>query len=314
MSEEKMYKTNHGVEGFTPKAYIISLMNNGNAQVSTRKVLQSIKNTQTDLQTFIVPATTPDTIDLDIKSNFSREYAESLYENKRLRYTWPKTPVEDGIDFSTGIYKRAYAAADWRKVAACTVSHMRMWQQCIDLDEPIVILEHDAFFVRKFKYVYVAMCGHKMGSAAKGTDYKEFHYPGAKNREVSRDQNNTKSGEKMKPKGEWSGGICGLNDPRGATRKAALYDFKVRAQLEDGIGITTVPYVDDPGDLPLPSGLAGNSAYVIKPWAAQKLLDKVKEVGIWPNDALMCRQFFPWLQQYYPYYTRVQNTPSTTTR
>lgn len=306
-----MYKTGHGIDGFTPKAYIISLMNDGNAQVSTRKVLQSIQTTKSDLQPFIVPATTPETIDLHIKSYFSKKYGEGLFRGKSLNYTWPKTPVEDGIDFSLGLYKRAYAAADWRKVAACTISHMRMWQHCVDIDEPIVILEHDAFFTRQFKYIHIAMCGHKLGDVAKGTTYRESQYPG----ELYESDPNVKGhGKVIKPKGEWSGGICGLNDPRGTTRKASLYDHKVKTALGNAPGITVVPYVDDPGDLPLPSGLAGNSAYVIKPWAAQKLLDKVQEVGIWPNDALMCRQFFPWLQQYYPYYSTVQNTPSTTTK
>ena len=316
MSEDIMYKTGHGRDGFTPKAYIISLINDGTAAVSTRKVLQSIKQTKSDVQPFIVPATTPENIDQEIRANFSLEYSKKLYNrNGTLKYTWPKTRAEDGIDLATGIYKRAYAAADWHKVAACTISHMKMWQHCIDIDEPIVILEHDAFFTRKFSFTHIAMCGHKMGKLAEGLPhYNPEEYPGSipDNRVTASAQR----GDMIIPEGEWSGGICGLNDPRGTTRKASIYDAKVKAQLSlssEGAGIVKVPYVDDPGDDPLPNGLAGNSAYVIKPWAAQKLLDKTAEVGIWPNDALMCRQFFPWLQQYYPYYTTVQGTKSTTT-
>jgi hypothetical protein len=44
------------------------------------------------------------------------------------------------------------------------------------------------------------------------------------------------------------------------------------------------------------------------------LLEKTSEIGIWPNDALLCRQFFPWLQHYYPYFTKVQGSASTTTK
>ena len=44
------------------------------------------------------------------------------------------------------------------------------------------------------------------------------------------------------------------------------------------------------------------------------LLEKLKEVGCWPNDALMCKQLFPnELKVIYPYYTRVQGIQSTTT-
>jgi GR25 family glycosyltransferase involved in LPS biosynthesis len=298
MSEEVMYTTDHGFDKFVIKAFIISLMNHHQSQVSTRNLLKSIEITKSLVQPFIIPATTPETIDIDIKSNFAEEYFQYLYKDHRrgyrtdLNYTWPKTPVEDGIDFSTGIYKRAYGAADWRKVAACTISHMRLWQHCIDIDEPILILEHDAYFVERFYYRKIALCGKK---------------------DIQKEKKNY-----IDSKGEWTGGICGINSPFGATRKASTFDFKLKTSinLHDNIkgGLEIVPYVDDPGDLPLPSGLPGNSAYIIKPWAAKKLLDKVLEVGIWPNDALMCRQFFPWLQHYYPYFTKVQGTPSTTTK
>lgn len=296
-----MRTTGHGYDNFVIKAFIISMVNNHQSQVSTRKVLKSIEITKSQVQPFIFPATEPQTIDLDIKNAFSEEYALGLYKNKRLNYTWPKTPVEDGIDFSTGIYKRAYAATDWRKVAACTISHMRLWQHCIDINEPILILEHDALFIATFNYRRIALCGHAA--------YNKNH---------------------DKEAGEWTGGICGINAPFGTTRKARIFDIKLRESVKEeehtelsdrpgsafkkpGTGIATVPYVDDPGDLPLPSGLPGNSAYIIKPWAAKKLLDKTLEVGIWPNDALMCRQFFPWLQHFYPYFTKVQGTTSTTT-
>ena len=75
-------------------------------------------------------------------------------------------------------------------------------------------------------------------------------------------------------------------------------------------GVQSVPYIDDKD---VPQGLAGNSAYVITPKGARKLLDKVDEIGMWPNDALMNRQFFPWMQVVYPYYTEVQKGLKSTT-
>lgn len=265
------------LDKFVMKAFIISMVNDHQSYVSTKRLLKTIEITKSRIQPFIVPATIPETIDFDISMHFPKEYGDKLYKNKQLNYTWPKAPVEDGLDISTGIYKRAYAAANWKKVAACSISHMRLWQHCIDIDEPILILEHDAFFVGQFKYKNIALS--------------------------------------EKTKDEWTGGICGINSPFGTTRKASIFHVKLQQSISgSGKGIATVPYVDEPNDLPLPSGLPGNSAYIIKPWAAKKLLEKTLEVGIWPNDALMCRQFFPWLQHSTEYYTKVQGTPSTTTK
>jgi hypothetical protein len=106
----------------------------------------------------------------------------------------------------------------------------------------------------------------------------------------------------------FDGGVLGLNDPRGATRKSALYHERVVETTLNGIA--PAPWIDDES---IPQGIAGNSAYIIKPEAAQYLLNQLSTVGLWPNDALMCKQFFPWLEQAYPYYTTLQGTPSTTT-
>jgi len=79
-------------------------------------------------------------------------------------------------------------------------------------------------------------------------------------------------------------------------------------------GIHPAPEIDDHSEFPLPAGIAGNSAYIIRPHAARELLEKTLEVGMWPNDAIMCQQLFPWVRVVYPYYTNVQAGTSTTTK
>jgi len=275
-----MYKLDRGHNDWWMKAFIITMMNNSQSVVSTRKLIHSIHATESLIQPFIMPATTPETMLHDLHMAFPKSILKDfLTHDEKVRYTWPIHTSQDGLDLSTGLYKRAYAAKDWRKVASCTISHMRLWQHCIDIDEPILILEHDAFFEQFFSYKNIVLAGQK-----------------------------NPSDDSM----QWTGGICGINNPIGATRKSKVFFDKVRHQVPGG-GLALAPYVDEPGDLALPSGLAGNSAYIIKPWAAKKLLEKTAEVGIWPNDALMCRQFFPWLQVFYPFVTTIQNTPSTTT-
>ena len=107
---------------------------------------------------------------------------------------------------------------------------------------------------------------------------------------------------------EWEGGVIGLNDPRGATHSSLVY----HTLMSHRKGVSSAPWGGS--ETSMPQGLAGNSAYIIKPYFAEKLLNKLKEKGAWPNDALMCKQFFPnELKVIYPYYTAIQRIRSTTT-
>lgn len=103
--------------------------------------------------------------------------------------------------------------------------------------------------------------------------------------------------------------IIGINDPRGATRKSALY-HKLVQQSEKFI--QKPPVLDDSPYIPY--GIAGNSAYIIKPSGAKKMLNLVAEYGLWPNDAIMCRQLVPNLGVTKEYYTKVLGFGSTTSQ
>ena len=108
--------------------------------------------------------------------------------------------------------------------------------------------------------------------------------------------------------------LCSLNSPVSqngvVTRKGRLYHELVQKQDGPFVNVPTINTGDDP---PLPQGLPGNSAYYITPWAAEQLIRKMAEVGVWPNDALMCKEFFPWLKVAKHYFTDIQKMRSTTT-
>jgi len=235
-------------------AFIITMMNDHASTVATRKCLQSIKQTNSNIDSYILNATTPS----DLNTYFN-ECGLSLND-----WTYPKSPAETKVDIKTGLKITGYRATDYTKVVSCLVSHIRIWQKAIELNMPVMVLEHDSFFTRQFKF----------------EDIREH----------------------------FTGGVIGLNDPRGATRKAQFYHQKVVEQKSKPVA--SVPWIDSKD---IPQGIAGNSAYIIKPEAAQQLIDKITTIGMWPNDALMCKQLFPWLQQAYPYYTTVQGTKSSTT-
>ena len=175
-----------------------------------------------------------------------------------LKWNFPIN-TESRVDKS-GMILQGYRTNNVNKVFACLISHARLWLRCIKLDEPIMILEHDAKFIRNFD-----------------------------------------------PDFEWEGGVLGLNDPRGATFNSAQYHVHIASK---GPGVYRAPYVTD---VSRPQGLPGNSAYIIKPFAAKQLLEKLKETGGWPNDALMCNQHFDWIKVLYPYATGLQSVRSTTT-
>jgi GR25 family glycosyltransferase involved in LPS biosynthesis len=101
--------------------------------------------------------------------------------------------------------------------------------------------------------------------------------------------------------------IVGLNSPLRATRKAKEFHDKVQASKGD---IVDVPTIDD---MKVPQGLAGNSCYYINPQGAKDLLNAVKTYGLWPNDAIMCKQLIPNMGVTKTYYSHVQGIRSTTT-
>lgn len=237
------------------RAFVIKIK--GKQVPETKALQQSIKDTQSPLQFNIWDATTPDT--------FQRDLGRLKYLNpKDWKWTWPVTHRQDGLDLKTGIHKFVYAAANQEKKVATSLSHVMLWDTCVQLDEPIVIFEADALLTRRFD-----------------PDTLEGY------------------------------NVVGLNDPRGATRRGQLFHQIVSSKD----GVQPAPTINQPGEPPKPQGLAGHSAYYITPKGAKELLDRVKDIGMWPNDAYMCKEIFPWIRVVYPYFTRVQQgIESTTTR
>lgn len=109
-------------------------------------------------------------------------------------------------------------------------------------------------------------------------------------------------------------GICQINDPKGATRKGDFWHRQMVARGKDGVFPKTGILTPSESIAGIPDGLAGNSAYAIKPWAANEAINKFHELGVWPNDATLCIQLFPYLEEYYPFVTKaVQGTSTSTT-
>ena len=231
-----MKRTEH-----TMKAYIISMLNDHDSTVATRKLLRSIEITNSNVDAMSFNAVTPETMDANINRLFGSQMPYA-----KIQYTYPKTAAENRLDILSGL---------------------------------------NLFFVRTFDFESISA--------------------------------------------RVTGNILGLNDPSGATRKPWVYNSncierhntfdhqwfernkgKARSQKPE-YTVFTAPNVDN--DNKIPQGLAGNSAYIIRPEGAANLMGLVAEHGFWPNDAIMCKQLLPrQLMQIYPYVTKVQGTTSTT--
>ena len=232
-------------------SYIINV--EGQQQEAVKKLKKSIKDTESELKPEILRASTPETMEQDLKDMI-------CFDHRDWRWNWPVTPNEEGLDLQTGIYKHVYGAKNQLKVIACAVSHMRAWEQIIMNDQAAVIFESDALLTRKFT-------GMRKGL-----------------------------------------GCVGLCDPRGATRRAQVF----HEEVSKSDSVKFAPYVNDPTGPNYAQGLAGGSAYWVEPHMAKEFLDKVKEVGMWPNDAFLCSANFLSLRVVYPYYTKVQGVESST--
>lgn len=103
--------------------------------------------------------------------------------------------------------------------------------------------------------------------------------------------------------------VISINNPRFATRRAVDYLNKIKSGAPDKFGVVFAPTIDE---MSIPQGLPGNSSYIIKPAGANKMLQLVQEYGLWPNDALMCKQLIPQIGCTQRFYTRVQGIRSTT--
>ena len=111
------------------KAFIITLMKDVWSLSYAERCLQSIQDTESEIEATLFEATTPETI-------------------FPVAWTWPT-----GKKITcpkTNLFLKPYKTYDNNKRIAAAQSHYRLWQICESMNEPIMILEHDAIFTRQF--------------------------------------------------------------------------------------------------------------------------------------------------------------------
>jgi GR25 family glycosyltransferase involved in LPS biosynthesis len=211
------------------KAFTIVIKDNSISETGFSTVLSSSKNVgnnntfQIDRFDAIVPHTVEQTF-------------------KKYKVEWNYPLYKDEYDKELKLKKHVYKTSDHQVKKACALSHYSLWKKCIEINEPVLILEHDVLWTSRLDTEYL-----------------------------------------LKSKKQ----IIGINSPKGATRKwqtfASIVDQNKKEEIQD------VPRIDNKE---IPQGLAGASAYLIKPEGAKQVLDAVNKYGLWHNDAIICYQLF----------------------
>jgi GR25 family glycosyltransferase involved in LPS biosynthesis len=181
--------------------------------------------------------------------------ARNVMRDRGLEWAWPN--IEPDVCPKTKLKRHVYRTADPNARLGCAMSHYLLWEECYRRGEPILVLEHDAVFLR-------------------GLPELPEHF-----------------------------GAIMLNDPVGATPKGGWWKQQIAAK---GPGVHRKTVVFDDGR---PDGLAGNSAYIISPGAARACMAAYEALGVWPNDATLCRQLIDGLMEVYPFVTEARQTQST---
>lgn len=197
-------------------------------------------------------------LELEIFHGVNKENAKQIMNDYGLKWTWAHNNDKFRICTITKLQQKPYGTTDIRAKIGCSMSHFQLWKKCVELNETILILEHDSVFIRYL------------------------------------------------PTFEFDG-LCMINDPAGATRNGKWWSDFMKKRGTEGVHKKTLV----PGPKMVPDGLAGNSAYLIKPFVAQQAIDEFYRLGVWPNDATLCVQLFPFTQEYYPFVTKVNQTFST---
>lgn len=211
--------------------------------------------------------------DIEVFDAVVPKQVNKLLKDFKIRWNYPWEG--EVFDFKTGLKKKAYPTVNREARIACALSHYTLWHKCANQSISVPGTSLQVGIPEPFLI---------LEHDARFVSKLDYDYIENSNYE-----------------------IVGINNPLFATRLANFFKKKVEEGKRE---IVPAPNIDT---YEVPQGLAGNSAYVIKPKGADNMLKLVNDHGLWPNDALMCRQLVSKLGVTKKFYTEVQGTPSTTT-
>ena len=112
------------------KAYIITLTTNPKSLDAARRCIDSAN------------------IPISIFDAVTEVDAERVMREEGLVWKYPWKGEE--YDMKAGLKKSAYQTAYPLRRVACFLSHYMLWKTCVEKNQPLLILEHDAIFIQPF--------------------------------------------------------------------------------------------------------------------------------------------------------------------
>ena len=122
------------------KAYIITMSNRGDSKMASDRCVESMKEFGCKVEPVQWEAIQPPELYKHIVEIFG----------EFVSWTYPEKEHDDHLDLFTNLFLRHYKTTDLNRVKSCALSHMKLWKKCVDDNETMVILEHDAKFLRHF--------------------------------------------------------------------------------------------------------------------------------------------------------------------
>lgn len=116
------------------KSFVITISDNKQSRNSAQITMRTSNSVDNDFKVEQYDAVIPSQVD-------------SLMKQYGLKWTYPWEGQR--LDIMSGLKLSAYETADPKKRIACFLSHYELWKKCVELNEPIIVLEHDAMFTDK---------------------------------------------------------------------------------------------------------------------------------------------------------------------
>jgi len=122
------------------KHFIITIKDHKESEYASDVCISSSKHVKNNFNIEIFNAIIPEQVD-------------KLLLKENIKWTYPDTNAIQ--DFKSGLTLHPYVTKNKKARIACGLSHYMLWKECIENNEPYLILEHDSIFHKKLDYQYI---------------------------------------------------------------------------------------------------------------------------------------------------------------
>lgn len=261
-----------------PSKYIKGLifcdMNDSKSVYSARKVAASIERSKSEIDYTFFPRSKPSTSEKDLSK------ISYIQDATSIPWSWPTSKQENNYCMKSGLYQRFDERIDPIKQISNTITHITALQYCIDINQPLIVMQENVTFRRKYS------------ESRMKEDYLLAKSQGGH-------------------QGYMQPNLVGLSiDTNEAFDDNARESYEDKVYNLDKRGIYRAPnkppYIRDIiGSKPM-NPFPSPEVYYVTPWAARRLLDNIKMYGMKPLHVLLSVELCFWSSLALPRYAKLQ--------